>query len=152
MRTCPRCGRENGEDVRFCGRCGLDLNLYAAKPGAVTEAAPAYCFRHPKAATNLSCGRCERPVCTKCAINGPAGIRCRDCAKHTVPMRPGAIVYEAKRSIFSFGQMGRYSPVFILVLLSLLLGTTRGCLNRSHDEDEASEAPARSQRGRSESN
>ena len=30
MRTCPRCGRENPDDVRFCGDCGLDLNAAAA--------------------------------------------------------------------------------------------------------------------------
>ncbi|MBA2643050.1 MAG: AAA family ATPase [Actinobacteria bacterium] len=30
MRTCPRCGRENAADVRFCGDCGLDLDSVAA--------------------------------------------------------------------------------------------------------------------------
>ncbi|MGH3132594.1 MAG: ATP-binding protein, partial [Gaiellaceae bacterium] len=30
MRACPRCGRENPDDVRFCGDCGLDLDAAAS--------------------------------------------------------------------------------------------------------------------------
>jgi hypothetical protein len=26
------------------------------------------------------CGRCERPICVKCMVSGPAGMRCPDCA------------------------------------------------------------------------
>ena len=38
------------------------------------------CYKHPKEETRLSCGRCERPICTRCSIVGPAGVRCRECA------------------------------------------------------------------------
>ncbi len=38
------------------------------------------CYRHPKVETGVSCGRCERPICIKCMVSGPAGMRCRDCA------------------------------------------------------------------------
>jgi hypothetical protein len=38
------------------------------------------CYKHPKEETGLSCGRCERPICTRCVVQGPAGVRCRDCA------------------------------------------------------------------------
>jgi hypothetical protein len=38
------------------------------------------CYKHPKEETGLSCGKCDRPICTKCMVNGPAGVRCRDCA------------------------------------------------------------------------
>ena len=27
-----------------------------------------YCYRHPNRATILRCSRCERPICTECAI------------------------------------------------------------------------------------
>ena len=38
------------------------------------------CYKHPKEETRLSCGKCERPICTRCSIVGPAGVRCRECA------------------------------------------------------------------------
>ena len=38
------------------------------------------CYRHPKTETAVSCGRCERPICVKCMVSGPAGMRCPDCA------------------------------------------------------------------------
>lgn len=38
------------------------------------------CYRHPKVETAVSCGKCDRPICTKCMISGPAGMRCPECA------------------------------------------------------------------------
>jgi hypothetical protein len=38
------------------------------------------CYRHNKVETAVSCGRCDRPICPKCMIPGPAGMRCPDCA------------------------------------------------------------------------
>ncbi|HEX5322548.1 MAG TPA: hypothetical protein VFW40_02100 [Capsulimonadaceae bacterium] len=38
------------------------------------------CYRHPKIETAVSCGKCDRPICTKCMIPGPAGMRCPECA------------------------------------------------------------------------
>jgi hypothetical protein len=38
------------------------------------------CYRHPKEETAVSCGKCDRPICTRCMIPGPAGMRCPECA------------------------------------------------------------------------
>jgi hypothetical protein len=38
------------------------------------------CYRHPRVETGVSCGRCDRPICPKCMVAGPAGMRCPDCA------------------------------------------------------------------------
>lgn len=38
------------------------------------------CARHPKVETALSCGKCAAPICPACAVAGPVGMRCRDCA------------------------------------------------------------------------
>lgn len=38
------------------------------------------CYRHPKVETNVSCGKCDRPICPRCMVAGPAGMRCPDCA------------------------------------------------------------------------
>ena len=40
-----------------------------------------YCYRHPDRAVYVRCGRCDRPICTGCAMLGPVGMRCKDCGK-----------------------------------------------------------------------
>lgn len=51
----------------------------------ITEAqgddAQLYCYRHPDRETWVRCGRCDRPICTRCAMQGPVGVRCRQCGK-----------------------------------------------------------------------
>jgi hypothetical protein len=39
------------------------------------------CTYHPNVETNLSCGKCGRPICPKCMVQTPVGARCPDCAK-----------------------------------------------------------------------
>ncbi len=39
-----------------------------------------YCARHPGVETGLRCGRCETPICPKCAVFTDVGARCPDCA------------------------------------------------------------------------
>ena len=38
------------------------------------------CAEHPKIETNLTCGKCEKPICPKCMVQTPVGIRCKECA------------------------------------------------------------------------
>jgi len=38
------------------------------------------CYRHKKVETNVRCGKCDKPICPKCMIPGPAGMRCPECA------------------------------------------------------------------------
>jgi hypothetical protein len=40
-----------------------------------------FCYRHPDRETWVRCGRCDRPICPRCAMQGPVGFRCRDCGK-----------------------------------------------------------------------
>lgn len=40
-----------------------------------------YCARHPSVETNLKCSRCDTPICPKCLVHAPVGVRCPDCAK-----------------------------------------------------------------------
>jgi hypothetical protein len=48
-------------------------------PASDTEA-PLYCANHPAVETYLRCGKCGKPVCAKCRVSTPAGIRCFECA------------------------------------------------------------------------
>ena len=42
---------------------------------------PQYCVFHPSVETNLRCNRCERPICTHCAVLTPTGYRCKECVR-----------------------------------------------------------------------
>jgi hypothetical protein len=47
----------------------------------LTEPPPLYCYRHPDRETWVRCGRCDQPICTGCAMQGPVGLRCKTCGK-----------------------------------------------------------------------
>jgi hypothetical protein len=38
------------------------------------------CTYHPDVMTGLRCSRCGKPICPKCAVRTPVGLRCPDCA------------------------------------------------------------------------
>ena len=38
------------------------------------------CARHPNVETELSCGRCETPICPRCVVFTVVGARCPTCA------------------------------------------------------------------------
>jgi len=38
------------------------------------------CARHPKVETALRCASCGVPICPKCLVQTPVGMKCRDCA------------------------------------------------------------------------
>jgi len=149
MTNCPRCGRENPPENEFCGRCGLEL----ASVSPTVEPSPEdvlYCYKHPKEATQLRCGRCERPICHRCVVISPAGTRCRECSKSNVPIRPGAIVHEARVGARSILRMGPYGIWIWVVIISMVLGLVRGCASFGPGPNEREpeiEAPAPSESG-----
>jgi len=51
------------------------MNLVDNRPDAT------YCERHPSRETSLRCGKCERYICPRCAIQTPVGYRCAECAQ-----------------------------------------------------------------------
>jgi len=40
-----------------------------------------YCANHPQTETMLRCNRCEKPICTKCAVLTDTGYRCKECVR-----------------------------------------------------------------------
>lgn len=38
------------------------------------------CSYHPSVMTGLRCSRCGKPICPRCAVRTPVGMRCPDCA------------------------------------------------------------------------
>ncbi len=39
------------------------------------------CVNHPRRETMVHCGKCDRPICVRCMIQTPVGMRCRECAQ-----------------------------------------------------------------------
>jgi len=50
--------------------------------GNTTQFSPGQvpCSYHPNEMTGLRCSRCGKPICPKCAVRTPVGLRCPDCA------------------------------------------------------------------------
>ena len=38
------------------------------------------CSYHPRVMTRLRCSRCGKPICPRCGVRTPVGLRCPDCA------------------------------------------------------------------------
>lgn len=38
------------------------------------------CTYHPDTITGLRCSRCGKPICPRCAVRTPVGMRCPECA------------------------------------------------------------------------
>lgn len=38
-----------------------------------------HCANHPHVETMLRCNRCNKPICTRCAVQTPVGYRCKQC-------------------------------------------------------------------------
>lgn len=90
-----------------------------------------FCYRHKKEPTNLRCGRCERPICHRCVVIGPAGPRCHECARQNVSVRPGAIAHEAKVGLRKVMGMGPWAIYLWIVLLGMVFGFARGCFRQA---------------------
>ncbi len=47
----------------------------------MTESGTLFCANHPDRETYLRCNRCEKPICTSCAVQTPTGYRCKECVR-----------------------------------------------------------------------
>ena len=110
---------------------------------------PLYCYRHPKSETYVRCGRCDQPICPKCAVQGPVGFRCRQCGlvksatfSSFTPQQlaTGLAVSVGGGAIVGFlgGQVGFYSifiaffaGAFIAEAFVRFMGLKRGPLMRA---------------------
>jgi hypothetical protein len=48
---------------------------------SVAENEKSVCYRHPERETHLRCNRCERFICSECAVLTPTGYRCKECVR-----------------------------------------------------------------------
>ncbi len=47
----------------------------------VIEGGIGKCYRHPEVETGLRCNKCNKYICTRCAVRTPVGFRCPDCIR-----------------------------------------------------------------------
>lgn len=57
----------------------------ATRPVIEINVDTTFCKRHPAIETGLKCGRCGTPICPRCMVYTPVGVRCPDCARTPVP-------------------------------------------------------------------
>jgi hypothetical protein len=60
----------------------------------MTELTIQYCYNHPTRETTLRCKRCERYICTSCAVSTPTGYICRDCMRERQKSFDTAVWYD----------------------------------------------------------
>ena len=106
---CSNCGAENEGEPNFCSDCGVKfVPIPAAVPVPGDETGLYYCCKHKKEQTRVTCGRCERPICTKCMMIGHAGVRCKQCAKGKVGIRPAGVAHDVAGGLKGlFGSLAR---------------------------------------------
>ena len=126
MRLCHRCGRENPDDVTNCVRCGIKLDSIEAQTDYPPQEPENFCYKHKKEKTNLACGRCGKFICTNCVVLGPAGPRCRECAKQDISLRPAALVYDIKVRILALIR-APYAIWILIIALGVIGGMVRSC-------------------------
>jgi len=79
-----------------------------------------YCYRHPETETALRCGNCGRPICVKCIVQHPVGVRCPECARPTkIPGFDVTSVYYV-RAVAAAAVIGVLGVLALLLLGSLL--------------------------------
>lgn len=48
---------------------------------SVVEGEKSFCYKHPDRETYLRCNRCDKLICSECAVLTPTGYRCKECVR-----------------------------------------------------------------------
>jgi B-box zinc finger protein len=104
----------------------------------MTESATLYCYVHPNRPTTLRCNRCERPICTQCAVRTPTGYRCRNCVREQQKAFDTAVWYDyliglGLTAVLSFIASAIISAIsfvgsFFLIIISVAIAAGAGTL------------------------
>ncbi len=89
-----------------------------------------YCANHPDRETTLRCNKCNKPICTKCAVRTPVGYRCQECVRGQQAIFQTAVWYDyaigAAVALVLSGIMTAFSGV--LSWFVIFLGPVGGTL------------------------
>lgn len=88
-----------------------------------------YCYRHPDRETLIRCSRCNRPICLKCQVRHPVGIRCRECAqirKDPLSSLTPVQYVLAFATALGGGVIGGFIAPFLGILFGIFIGPLIG--------------------------
>ena len=60
----------------------------------MTDTSLTYCYVHPNRETTLRCKRCDRYICTSCAVSTPTGYICKECMRERQKSFDTALWYD----------------------------------------------------------
>lgn len=86
-------------------------------PVGLDEAAETYCYAHPKTPTKLSCSRCGRPICGRCAIPASVGQHCPECVAEARRTTPRVRHVRTSAAPATFATLGLLVAIFIVQLI-----------------------------------
>ena len=69
-----------------------------------------FCYRHPNRSTSLRCYKCNKPICSECAVKTPVGYLCPDCQR------------EAEDTFFNSKPTDYFLALLVALPVSLLAG------------------------------
>jgi hypothetical protein len=69
-----------------------------------------FCANHPTVPTSLRCNRCEKPICSKCAVLTPTGYRCKECVR-------------GQQKVFETAQSTDFIIIFLVITVMSFLGS-----------------------------
>ncbi len=81
-----------------------------------------YCYNHPKRETALRCKRCERPMCTSCAVRTPTGYMCKDCVRQHQKTFDTAVWSDYLIVFFASSFLSGIAAILTIVITSVIWG------------------------------
>jgi len=69
-----------------------------------------YCANHPQRPTLLRCNRCEKPICSDCAVKTPVGYRCKECVR-------------GQQKVYDTAKKWDYPVAFLVAAIIAFLGS-----------------------------
>jgi hypothetical protein len=88
-----------------------------------------YCANHPHTETMLRCNRCDKPICSKCAVQTPTGYRCRECVRgqqkvfETAQWQDIPLAFIASFGLSFLGSLIAGSMGFFVIFIAPIVGT-----------------------------
>ena len=88
-----------------------------------------FCANHPDTETMLRCNRCEKPICSKCAILTDTGYRCKTCVRgqqkafETAETLDYPIAFVVAAVLSFIGSLIAPRLSFFVILLAPIAGT-----------------------------
>ncbi|MCX6377153.1 MAG: B-box zinc finger protein [Armatimonadetes bacterium] len=102
------------------------------KDETTTAEGVTHCARHPNVETGLTCATCGTPICPKCMVVTPVGMKCPDCGRvknsllfHVTPGRfllAGITALAAGVVTTIIGALGFFA-IFLLIPYGYFAGT-----------------------------